>query len=77
MPKRALQLLLVLVAAFTLLGAAKPSATRFNTLGHELVCPCGCGEILLECNHVGCPDSDRMIGELQARGDAPKAADAG
>ncbi len=23
---------------------------------------------LLECNHVGCPDSDRMIGELRAAG---------
>jgi cytochrome c-type biogenesis protein CcmH len=29
------------------------------------MCVCGCGQILLECNHVGCPDSDRMIGELR------------
>jgi cytochrome c-type biogenesis protein CcmH len=30
-----------------------------------MMCVCGCGQILLECNHVGCPDSKRMIGELQ------------
>ena len=28
------------------------------------MCVCGCGQVLLECNHVGCPDSHRMIGEL-------------
>ncbi|WP_334267468.1 cytochrome c-type biogenesis protein [Edaphobacter sp. HDX4] len=46
------------------LGAADAN-TRFGRLGHEMVCVCGCGQILLECNHVGCPDSDRMIGELR------------
>ena len=30
------------------------------------MCICGCSEILIECNHVGCPDSDRMLGELRA-----------
>jgi cytochrome c-type biogenesis protein CcmH len=30
-----------------------------------MMCACSCGQILLECNHVGCPDSDRMIGELR------------
>jgi cytochrome c-type biogenesis protein CcmH len=47
-----------------MLGAAD-SNSRFGRLGHEMVCVCGCGQILLECNHVGCPDSDRMIGELR------------
>jgi cytochrome c-type biogenesis protein CcmH len=32
-----------------------------------MMCACGCGQILLECNHVGCPDSDRMRKELQAQ----------
>jgi cytochrome c-type biogenesis protein CcmH/NrfF len=45
---------------------ADPSS-RFNKLGHQMMCACGCGQILLECNHVGCPDSDRMIGELRAQ----------
>jgi cytochrome c-type biogenesis protein CcmH/NrfF len=67
MPKRLLQLAVILLAAFTMLGAGAPSASRFNTIGHKLMCVCGCGQILLECNHVGCPDSDREITELRAQ----------
>lgn len=61
--KRAAQLLLVTVAVFTFMGAGDDSA-RFNDLGHRLMCVCGCSQILLECNHVGCQYSDRMRGEL-------------
>ena len=53
----------VCLLALVMLGA--DSSTRFGRLGHEMMCVCGCGQILLECNHVGCPDSDRMIGELR------------
>jgi cytochrome c-type biogenesis protein CcmH len=62
--------LLFLALAFTL-GAGDTDA-RFNRLGHELMCMCGCNQILLECNHVGCTYSDRMRQELMAaidRGD--------
>ena len=31
------------------------------------MCACGCGQILLECNHVGCPDSPVMIRELHGQ----------
>jgi cytochrome c-type biogenesis protein CcmH/NrfF len=54
---------MVCLLAVVMLGA-NPSS-RFDKLGHEMMCACGCGQILLECNHVGCPDSDRMIGELR------------
>ena len=54
---------MVCVLAVVMLGASPGS--RFDKLGHEMMCACGCGQILLECNHVGCPDSDRMIGELR------------
>ncbi len=57
----------VCLLAVVMLGA-DPSS-RFNKLGHEMMCACGCGQMLLECNHVGCPDSDRMIGELRAQMD--------
>ena len=63
MPKRLLQLLVLCLVGFTMLGASDPS-TRFDHLGHQLMCTCGCGEILLECNHVGCPVSGPMITEL-------------
>lgn len=54
----------VCLLLLVMLGASD-SSSRFGRLGHEMVCVCGCGQILLECNHVGCPDSDRMIGELR------------
>ena len=70
--RRALQCALLSLAVFVFSGAADPS-TRFHDLGHQLMCICGCGQILLECNHVGCPDSDGMRNELMAavtRGDS-------
>ncbi len=60
---RLLQSLLLAGIAFTMLGAGTPS-TRFDQLGHNLVCQCSCNQILLECNHVGCPVSPVMIDEL-------------
>ena len=68
---RILQSLVLLVAVFAFLGAGDQDA-RFKDLGHRMMCTCGCGQILLECNHVGCTMSDRMRGELMAaldRGD--------
>jgi len=64
--------LMLCAAVFALLGAGDP-ATRFNEIGHQMMCICGCNQILLECNHVGCPASDGMRNELMAavsRGDS-------
>lgn len=69
--KRLLQLMLIAGVIVFLAGAGDDSA-RFNDLGHRLMCACGCRQILLECNHVGCEYSDRMRAELVAavdRGD--------
>jgi cytochrome c-type biogenesis protein CcmH len=63
--RRILQLGFLCVALLVLLGAGDDSA-RFNDLGHRLMCACGCRQILLECNHVGCSYSDRMRAELVA-----------
>ncbi len=62
---RALQIAAVLLAATFLLGA-DPSGKRFDELGHKLMCRCGCNQILLECNHVGCSYSEKMRQELMA-----------
>jgi cytochrome c-type biogenesis protein CcmH/NrfF len=64
--KRPIQLALILVVAFTMLGAGTPS-TRFDRTGHKLMCTCSCAEILLECNHVGCPNSSMEIAELHTQ----------
>lgn len=69
LPGRILQCLILSLAVFAFLGAGD----RFNELGHGLMCICGCNEVLLECNHVGCPDSDGMRNELMTainRGDS-------
>jgi len=63
--QRGAQCALVILALFIFLGVGVDDA-RFNTLGHRLMCVCGCNQILLECNHVGCEYSDRMRGELMA-----------
>ena len=70
--RRTLQSALLSLAIFIFLGAGDEAA-RFEELGHQLMCICGCNQILLECNHVGCPDSDMMRNELMAgvtRGDS-------
>lgn len=69
MYKRALQLVLIVFVAFTMLGASSPSA-RYNRLGHDLMCTCGCAQILLECNHVGCTFSTAEIADLHAELDS-------
>jgi len=63
--------LLVVLGVITL-GSADTEA-RYNDLGHKLMCTCGCGQILLECNHLGCQSLATESAELQAgvqRGDS-------
>lgn len=67
MPKRIFQLLALVVVAITMLGASDSSTTRLDKIGHKLVCQCDCGQILMECNHVGCPVSGPMIDELRTQ----------
>lgn len=67
-------LLLVAIVASTVasMGASDPQS-RFNDLGHKMICQCGCNQVMLECNHVGCPVSPVMRNELMAgiaRGDS-------
>lgn len=63
--RHAAQIALLSLAVFAFLGAGDENA-RFNDLGHRLMCVCGCNQILLECNHVGCNYSEHMRDELIA-----------
>ena len=71
-----LRRLFVICVIFSLVASAslaEDTNARFSSLGHKMICGCGCNQILLECNHVGCPLSDGMRNELTAalqRGDS-------
>ena len=61
--RRLAQLIFIGALACSALGVTD----RFNDIGHKLMCPCGCAEVLLECTHVGCRDSETMRGELASQ----------
>jgi len=68
--KRFLQMLILCGVLAPMLWASDNSPTdpkekaRYNALGSKIMCTCGCSQMLLKCNHVGCPASDRMEREL-------------
>jgi cytochrome c-type biogenesis protein CcmH/NrfF len=74
---------LILISALLLMGASgdnDPGGKRFDRLGHALMCQCGCGQVMMECNHVGCASSEQMRKELKAaidRGDSDQVILAG
>ncbi len=74
--RRILTSAFVCILAVVMLGAGSSDEARFGRIGHNMMCVCSCNQILLECNHVGCPDSDRMIGELRDQLAGPNAAGA-
>ena len=47
-------------------AGATDSSARFDKDSHEMMCVCGCNQLLGECNHVGCPDSEGMRVQLAA-----------
>src|SRR3954451_18370649 len=63
--RRSSALLFIAALAIFTLGAYDVNQ-RFEKTGHQLMCTCGCNQVLLECNHVGCPASDGMRNELTA-----------
>ena len=66
MKKKIARLLIVPLAIVLFMGADNQEA-RYQNLGSKLMCTCGCAQMLLKCNHVGCQNSDRMIRELHAQ----------
>ena len=45
----------VVCLALTILPGAGDNSARVEKIGHRLICMCGCNQVLLECNHYGCP----------------------
>ena len=61
--RRAAEVTALALAICFSLGAGTPES-RQNTLSHQLMCQCGCAQLLGECDHVGCPDRDKELSEL-------------
>jgi cytochrome c-type biogenesis protein CcmH/NrfF len=59
------RLLILPCMAILLMGADNQEA-RYQNIGGKIMCSCSCAQMLLKCNHVGCPNSDQMIRELRA-----------
>jgi len=57
-------LALALAVGFSL--GATDAGAGFHDLGHRLMCSCGCAQMLGECNHIGCAESERGRAELTA-----------
>lgn len=55
-----------LAAALVPLRVVAQKTDRAKSLGTKLMCMCGCGQILTQCNHLNCPSSGPMLKELDA-----------
>ena len=69
------RLIMVLLTGLLLFLGAGDNG-RVDRIGHQVICMCGCNQVLLECNHLGCPYLSRMKQELTAavdRGDSDSA----
>ncbi len=78
--RRASMVIVLAACAMMLLGADDSPDARYSKLGHRMMCQCGCSQVLIECNHVGCSYSTRMLGELRegiAKGEPDKVILAG
>ena len=57
-------LALVVALGVLPLVAQQQQADRVKAIGGKFLCMCGCGQILTQCNHVGCTMSAAMLKEL-------------
>ena len=55
----------VLAIAVCFSIGATDATARYDKLSHQFMCSCGCGQVLGECNHVGCPASPVQLAELK------------
>lgn len=59
--------LLLLTGGMVWLPVARAQQTdHAKKLGMKLMCICGCAQVLVQCNHIGCPSSVPMLKELDA-----------
>ncbi len=59
--------LAVVLGLLLFIPATAQKTERAKTVGHRMFCMCGCKQILVECNHVGCTMSTSMLKKLDAQ----------
>ncbi len=62
---KAAQAALLAIAVCFSLGASD-SGSRIDSLGHRLMCTCGCAQLLGECDHYGCPSRSDELATLSS-----------
>ncbi len=62
----------LLVVAVGFSTGASSNASRFDNLSNQVMCTCGCAQLLGGCDHVGCPSRGQEMADLQAQIDAGK-----
>ncbi len=62
---RVTHMILAGVLALGTLGASSVDS-RYDALSHQMMCNCGCVQLLGECNHVGCESSGPMMAALHS-----------
>jgi cytochrome c-type biogenesis protein CcmH/NrfF len=67
--------LLFFLVLLVLLPATAQQTERAKSVGHRMFCMCGCKQILVECNHVGCTMSTKMLHQLDAEVASGKSDD--
>jgi len=56
-----------LVASFGILPVQAQQTDRAKAVSRRVMCMCGCGQVLGECNHLGCPARDPMIKDVDRK----------
>ncbi|HUK53765.1 MAG TPA: cytochrome c-type biogenesis protein CcmH [Candidatus Binatia bacterium] len=64
-----------MLALVALTPAQAQKTDRAKAIGHRMFCMCGCKQILVECNHVGCTMSTAMLKKLDAEVASGKSDD--
>jgi cytochrome c-type biogenesis protein CcmH len=57
----------VLVACLGILPGHAQQTDRAKAVSRRVMCMCGCGQVLGECNHIGCPARDPMIKDVDRK----------
>jgi cytochrome c-type biogenesis protein CcmH/NrfF len=58
--------IVALVPLVVFIMGAGGDDSRFSAIGRQMICNCGCGQPLLECNHVGCTVVTQMREEIDS-----------